>query len=358
MSVLTDPPVSQQLAKAEEIFLNTKSDNDYELKLRDHRSAFTQDVPALSHLLNLGEMKSAAEQYHTADADADSNQRWHKFSAHTVNGLVLLAATLGALITWSVATKADFPDNKLDLVTIFAVAAAIVAGASTILMFGMKALDFLGKWMNRRAVAETQRLRYFKIITDPKALLELERDPATTEVTNEHYGIAFCYLVRYHLRLQLTFFASRHKDQKLGLYAGVFLGALAAGIGTIASILVTVLTDYAAYLGVVTVVMTALSAFVVAYQGIGQFGKHANRYRDMHAALIQFDAKVNRVLNAIKAGDLEPLSDFVDLLNQELAQEHQQWLETTSKSSEVADKLQKMLAKSVDELPGQDGGGT
>lgn len=200
----------------------------------------------------------------------------------------------------------------------------------------------LETWMTRRAEAESERLRYFELVTGAEPPLD---EPL----------LMLEYFRRYQLDVQRAYYGKRGRqhrseaDRALSrASAGMAVGGIASGVAGVLAVALSPVWTALAGLGLAG---QALGSTAEQGEATAQNRRNAERYDRTRDALDHLYAKLDRVRDALADGDLPSLQAYVESVHEQLSLEHRQWLEEIGTASHAVDRLEKLLEKHAPDVP-------
>lgn len=321
--------------------LKEETPYDYLIEPTKHAAAYAEDIPELTKLLQADAVKVIAEAFETANERAVERQSKYRKYASWANRLVAMTAVLGASVTAAVTLSGQAGENMQNiLVPVLSMLAALTAAAAAFLLNLLNGARYLRRWMEARAMAETERLAYFKMVTSPQKITEGTVDPGV-------YLLSFWYFLRHQYRVQTKYYSDRSRDCESSANRSLLLAAAAAALAMLSSLLVPALSAtigiWVALFGIVTVLGTALSGYATARESMNQDQRNAERYERTGHILTKLGARIGQVEAAIGRGNVAVLSDFVDAVHEQLSLEHRQWLEAAEGATAAVQRLDEVL---------------
>jgi conflict system pore-forming effector with SLATT domain len=223
----------------------------------------------------------------------------------------------------------------------------IASGAvGSMWLFEIRQGSLFQAWMNRRARAEAERVRYFELVTQAAA------NSPTSEIPLPLLQLE--YFRRYQLDVQRTYYRRRGQAHKQAADRLLTLGAHAAGLGSLATgfagILGGVLKPQWGSLAGLATVAAAFSAFTATSEALSQHRRNEELYGKTNEALAEFEGKLDEVRAAAANGDRESVTQFVAAVHEQLTIEHKQWLDVTENTATSLANLDKALADAQSKL--------
>ena len=319
------------------------ADDDYRIAPTAPAALYRDRAPAFAAILESAPVRIAAEDYERDDKTAVDAQRGFKRAATRANLSVLIIAMLGVGVL--LLALYDAPSFA---VLSLGIAGAVTGAYAAFLSQRLRQTRLFERWMSGRADAEERRREYFALMTQTDA-------SATGPDAALLPSLRLEYFRRYHLEVQTRYYdqrAQQHQRESdrtatFGAFA-VFLAALFTGIGgALGSGVNTAWTGLAA-LGVLG---AALTSFATTRESISQDARNAERYARTHAALRRLAARIDEVRDAVAAGNLQAMTEFVAAADQHLSVEHRQWLSDADSTREGLAKLDEALTAGLKKAP-------
>lgn len=317
---------------------------DFELAPTLHAAQYDSGAPELARLLRTAPIQVAAERYEAKDAEAVLAQERFRSTWARARAAVLLTGLAAALILVTGALSTLLDENVARFLPVpFSILGVVSGGLAGMWIRQIRDGRLLEAWMTRRAEAETERLRYFELVTaaDPpvdEPLLKLE------------------YFRRYQLDAQRAYYGARARQHRADADRALSRGSAGMAVGGIGSGVAGILA--AAF----SPVWTALAGIGLAGQAFGSAAEHdeatvqsrrnAERFGRTKEALDHLYAKLDRVRAAVADGEPPPLDAFVESVHEQLSLEHRQWLEGIGGVGRVVDRLEELLEKHSQTHPG------
>jgi len=309
--------VASSLTQAAEAAIGADAADDYVISPTLHADRYQDAAPALSGLIRRTRARVAGEEFERADAIAIDAQRAFKRTAGQASLAAMATAWLSALVLLSALMGAP------GAVLIAAGSGGAVTGAlGAFLTQRLRQQNLLQRWMSARAKAEEYRRNYFDLVTltDPPE----ERDAKETSLFQLEY------FRRYQLDVQVRYYDVRQRrhriaaDRTVTYAAGAgFFAALSAGL---AGLLGASEGSEWAGLAALGIVGTSLATYATVRDSISQDASNAERYEHTRSGLREISLHLDEVREAVSVGNRAPLHEFVAVVHEQLAAEHQQWL--------------------------------
>ncbi len=307
---------------------------DYAIAPQEHAALYAAAAPELADRLRDSDLQATARLWDDRDRKAVEAQKLFLAKSAQARNAVFLAGAAAALLvaTGSISALLD-PRVSRAALLILSVAAAIAGALAAGWIQQIKAGRLLETWMTRRAEAETQRLRYFDLVVRARALaeplLQLE------------------YFRRYQLDVQTLYYGSRGEDHERAAQRALSLTTTGIIAATVLSGLAGALSASlgAAWTGLAGLGLVAQAASTRAdnREATAQNRRNAERYDRTHTALLQLSERLGPVRQAVAAGELAVMNEFVAAVQEQISVEHRQWLEDSRNSSEAVARLEALL---------------
>jgi dsDNA-binding SOS-regulon protein len=332
---MTPPPsTTQERIRRAVDLIGAERPDDYVIAPSEHAERYRGSAPELADVLRRSEIQVSAERFEELDAKAlEAQSRFTKLSNRARNAVFWAGISAAALLaTGAFSPLLSEPATKA-LLLISMAAGAVASALAAAWIRSIRTGSLLERWMTRRAEAETDRLRFFELVTraegvgEPLLLLE--------------------YFRRYQLDVQRTYYRDRgaaHRleaDRKLSR-SGTAV-ALGGGASALAGVLAASLAPYWSGLAALGLVGQALASRLENEEATAQSRRNAERYERTRVTLDKLFAELDRVRQALAAGNREVLSAYVESVHQQLSLEHRQWLDEISAAGEAAARLEKLL---------------
>jgi hypothetical protein len=315
------------------------ADDDYQIRPVAQAEVYAERAPALSEILQRNATRIAAEDFERSDAEATRTQTEFKRAANRANVSVLAIAIVAAGLM--VLALVDAP--ALTLLGL-GLAGGATGAYAAYLTQRLKQTQMFERWMSARADAEERRREYFDLVT------EVERTPSETAGSPPLPLLQFEYFRRYHLDVQIRYYAERqqmHQRQadRTATFAAfaVFLAALFTGVGGAMAGGLGPEWSAVAALGILG---AALTSFATTRESIGQDERNAERYARTRTALRHLSGRLDDVREAVSAGNHASLREFVAAVSEQVSVEHRQWLSDTQSTRAGMLRLEEALRAS------------
>jgi hypothetical protein len=316
---------------------------DYVLAPAEHAELYEQSAPELAERLRRSDLRVTAESYQERDRKAGELRVEFEKKSARARVAVLVASVAAALLVGSAGLAAVL-DGTPTLLRFLVIGLSIVAVSASSLAAGwiqsVRGGSLLERWMKVRAEAETERQRYFELLTAgpplENPLLQLE------------------YFRRYQLDVQRAYYTRRGDDQRRAadrriqvVSAATAVAGIAAGVSGFLGAAVALSWTSLAALGLVA---QAFSASAENRQTSEQSLRNAERYEQTRVSLTEFYRLLDAVRNATAVArgdeDLAVMRQYVAAVQDRLALEHRQWLDDTRLAGEAVARLEELLEDS------------
>ena len=328
---------TDELIESAKAVIGEGQTDDYTLAPTKHADSLEAQAPALCKILRGSQSTTAAHEYERKDSDAIKAQLLFKRVAGKANWAVLITACLSAamLVAASLAGKAHGLFITLGC-------CGIVSGSlGSMWLFEIRQGNFFQVWMNRRARAEAERVKYFELVTEDTVNSEALEVPVLL--------LQLEYFRRYQLEVQRGYYSKRSGEHKRAADRMLTLSAHAAGLGALATgfagILGGVLGPGWACLAGFATVASALSAFASINESLSQHRRNEELYDKTNDALAELEGKLDEVRTAAAKDDRESVKQFVTAVHEQLSLEHKQWLDAAENMAVSLANLDKALAE-------------
>ena len=177
--------------------------------------------------------------------------------------------------------------------------------------------------MQRRASAETQRVRYFKLVTR-------NMDDGASDTTLRLLQLE--YFRRFQLDVQRAYYQTRglqhrHAADRALLRSTWGMGVVAIANG-VAGLVAGVLGAHWASLAGIALVGQAFSSVIANAKATNQDERKAERYERTRHPLDQLYSRLDAVRQALADGNDEVMREFVASVHEQLPLDHRQSLDT------------------------------
>jgi hypothetical protein len=328
---------SEELIEAAETAIGAGQSDDYSVAPTTHAASLEAKAPTLCKILGGSRLRTSASEYERKELEAGKAQSVFKNVAGKANWAVFVTSCLSAALLVAVTLN-----NKSSIWFVTLGCFGIVSGAlGTMWLFEIRQGNLFQTWMNRRARAEAERLKYFALAT------QANEDAKGSEIPLPLLQLE--YFRRYQLEVQRRYYRQRSQDHKQVADRLLTLSAYAAGLGALAigfaGILGGVLGPKWASLAGFTTLASALSTFAVTREALGQDRRNEELYSKTNDALAELEGKLDEVRAAAAKGDRESLKHFVAAVHEQLSLEHKQWLDAAENAEASLANLDKALAE-------------
>ncbi len=305
--------------------IGENQDNDYILAPASHAEWLQEKAPDLAALLTGSEALTAVKEYKRWNKMAIDSQaafkKWTRYANFCIFLTACFAACLTAAGAWSrIPALAEL--NHKWFIGALSLGSLIAGVVASVCISRIQGSNYLNKWMQNRAKAESYRLRYFEVICAP------EKEKGTTDI---HLSLLKLeYFRRFQLDVQLTYYEVRGRqhghasEQDTGLMTWA-MGA-AALISGVAGYFGQTEPAWAG-LAALGLIATAFAAKVANSESMNQDKRNSERYERTRESLAKLFEKIDAVRRAVGAGDERLFQDFVRAVHDQLSLEHRQWLD-------------------------------
>lgn len=304
---------------------------DYILDLDRHHQRYANKALDLAKLIDDDYVRIEAAAHDRYDAEAMKAQQRFRYWMSCANfGVLFTSVFSSAAMAWSLLP----PDAKLlanggMILSVLAVIATAVGAAG---LFILREGALLGTWMRKRAAAETHRIEYFRAIM----ALAIEMGTRPTVFALEYFR-------RYQLEVQMNYYHRRQIQHEASARVSVLIGALGALLATGATLSGVVSGEGLRALGAVSVLGAALSAFSIGRDQMTQDRRNAERYDRTYSALTAQFETLRSVRRVVAEGHTEVAMTYVDAVNEQLSNEHREWLEQGDSTRKAIAKIEESL---------------
>ncbi len=321
--------------------IGDNAQDDYILQPENHAQLYEEKLPELAKLLQNSTVQHLAGEYKQQDREAIVFQKKFKSYSAYARLFTFLAATFSATLIMSGTltgieyVQDNFPKLPQIILTVSTILTIIFSGISSIFIMIIKNLKLLEKWMKNRAVAEEIRLHYFQKLVD---LYHQQPGP--------ELGVALLeYFRRYQLDMQIAYYKKRADELSRKSSNAIAIIAILSG-------LVIIINGMTGFLGLDWAFLAALAIIVQAYSSAvsnrelsDQNERNAERYEGLRRELALIKSRIDTVRQGIAQGNHEVLGKFVKAVQDPMAAEHRQWLETMGSSTAAVSELEAELSK-------------
>lgn len=308
-------------------------EGDYVLALQEHEDRYATSAPDLATLISSAGARSAAETYARFDRAAIKAQANYRKWMFRANLGALLTSVLSASAMALALLDLDIrPHPAVSYETLVSIAAAGAAALGATGLYWLRNGRLLETWMGKRAEAETQRISYFANVVR-----------RASEGSSDLALLALEYFRRYHLHVQKTFFFSRARQHEKSAGRTVALGAAGAGAATLFSILGIAAEGSWQAVGALSVLGAALGSFAIGREQMTQDRRNAERYDRTYGALVALTYKLDEVREAVENGKAAAANEFAIAVNDQISNEHRQWLEETEATKSAIARIEAAL---------------
>ncbi|MEN0002377.1 MAG: SLATT domain-containing protein, partial [Pseudomonadota bacterium] len=194
----------------------------------------------------------------------------------------------------------------------------------------------LETWMGKRALAESHRISYFEGLITKAAGLSTESALLTLE-----------YFRRYQFDNQKAYYQRRSREHDISAKRTVAIGAVGAGVATLAGASGVVTAGQETWLGAFTIFGSALGAFAIGREQMTQDRRNAERYTRTYSSLVELTKRLDSVRQAVSGGNTRAAVEFVKVVDEQLSTEHRQWLKETEATNEAIARLDEALKETA-----------
>ncbi|MDD9717922.1 hypothetical protein PVW48_14275 [Dinoroseobacter sp. PD6] len=319
--------------EAEEI-IGCKGEGDYLLDLPAHEARYREKAPVLADLMVSAASRSAVQSYARFDAAAIAAQRGYRRAMSCANLGALFTSVFGAgAMAWTILAGAGGPLAGYGAgATVLSVGAAISAAAGAAGLYWLRHGRLLETWMGKRAEAETHRIGYFSGLLARAA-----------EGPQESAMLALEYVRRYHFDVQRTYYDHRARQHEASANRTLAIGAAGAFLATLSSFVSVGADGSLQAISALGVFGAAIGAYAIGREQMTQDRRNAERYDRTYSALVAITAKLDEVRAAVAAGRTGAASAFGAAVNEQISNEHRQWLEGQEAAREALERIETAL---------------
>lgn len=322
--------------------IGNQAKDDYILDLDAHAARYDSEAAELSELLRSAPARAHGETYLHDDADAiTARATYFKWMTRTSIG-TLLTTIFGALVmAWQLFEISTSWSTYIAIgLTVAATAAAALGAAG---LYVLRHGNLLETWMAARARAETQRIAYFDTIIHQ-----------STRLNDTGRLLALEYFLRYQFDVQKAFYATRSRDHRASANKTVTIGATGAVVATIASASGIPISTDVNWLAAISVIGAAIGAYAIGREQMTQDRRNAERYKRISDALTMLSRKLDDVRVLAQRGENTAVQTFVTAVNEQISNEHRQWLDQADSMGETLEQIDNALkARPTDDLVGR-----
>lgn len=311
-----------------------KRGDDYVLDLDGHAERFRDTAPGLAALMQTAAARSAAEAYARFDAAAISAQSAYRRAMRFTNLGALLTSVLGsaAMAMTILATQSSHPRPYEIATTVLSTSAALAAATGAAGLYWLRHGRLLESWMSKRATAETHRIGYFSGLLSQAA-----------SGTRETALLGLEYFRRYHFEVQKDYYHLRARHHERSANVTLAIGAAGAFLATIASSMGVAADGVERAVSAIGVCGAAIGAYAIGREQMTQDRRNAERYDRTYSALMAITGQLDAVRVAAEAGQAEAVGAFGAAVNEQVSNEHRQWLDGQEAAREALARIEKAL---------------
>jgi hypothetical protein len=317
--------------------IGSRDDQDWVITPAGHAVLYADAAPSLAAVLRSSAVVVVAQRFEALDARALEDQRTFNTTSSRARVAVFCAAIASALLLAGGGLSGTWPTLGRGLIAVAAVGAVVAGALATMWIQRVKQGQLLERWMTARAEAETARLRYFELVAD--------------RGTEADSSLLLEYFRRYQLDVQRRYYGDRSGDHRkaadraLGHSTwGVAGGSIFTGLASTGMVNVA-LTGFAA----VGLAGQAWGALAANEEATAQNRRNAERYGRTRLALDRIYERLDEVRAAVAGGHREVLTEFVQVVQEQLSLEHRQWLEEMHGAGTAIGRLEELLSRYRDE---------
>lgn len=304
----------------------SQPDEDWILKPEQHANSLHDEAAPLVTILSSSNINSIIKKYKDADEKAIEAQR--KYKTISLYGILSAsaAALIGAVLLFlkSSSIPGSFLYNIIESnETLILSAEGVALGFAVLFAYLLKHNKYFIKWMNQRAEAETNRIRFFNFVCLYDGLEHNENDCI------ELYQLQLEYFVRYQLEVQLRYYKGRGEQHAKAASKLISFGGGITFLIVLATAMTGAFHDYE--LGTAFALIGVAAPVILSAHGklklISQDERNALRYSNTYNRLLDLEGKLSDVRNKISKGERDELIKFVKSVNNEISVEHREWIQ-------------------------------
>ncbi|MEM9911376.1 MAG: hypothetical protein AAF922_11400 [Pseudomonadota bacterium] len=322
-------------SESPEAIVGRHNELDYKLHPLAHEKLYSSSAPELSQILSREGIRIEAQTYTRFDAEAESaRSRYRMWMGLTNLGAFCTSVFSAGAMAWSLIGRdaAALQSGALahGAIALSAGAALSAAAASAGLVY-LRQGRMLERWMNKRALAETHRARYFEGVL---SIAEKEKPEAA--------GLALEYFRRYQFEVQSNYYYARARKHEKSANQTVALGALGGFVASLSSLFV-VFGAAEPGVGAVSVFGAAIGALAIGREQMNQDRRNAERYDRTYSALTALAKRLDAIRAAVAKGKIELIGEFGTAVNDQISNEHRQWLDDGEAVDPALSRIQEAL---------------
>ncbi|ARE39468.1 hypothetical protein RGUI_1327 [Rhodovulum sp. P5] len=324
-----------------ESIIGRQAPDDYILSLDTHERLYRETAPDLVWLIALAGLRSEAETYTRFDGQANrARSTYMRWMLTTNLGTFLTSVLSAGAMAWGLLgikhdalTQGLLGHGALGL-TVAATVSAAVASAGLLMLRQGRLLE---NWMRKRATAETHRVGYFEGL--------LKR---ASETSQDATLLALEYFRRYQFEVQKNYFFHRARDHEASANKTVLVGAIGAFVATFSNLAGAFSGQGVHATGAISVLGAALGAYAIGREQMTQDRRNAERYDRTYSALVALAGLLDEVREAVSKGNLGLARDFAAAVDEQVTNEHRQWLEATEAAKAALIRIEDALRSTGD----------
>ena len=313
-------------------------DDDYRLDLQSHEERYRDIAPQLTALFATATSRSAVMSYTRFDGAALEAQHSYRRAMALTNFGALLTSIFGAAaMAWTILGTSLPVFERLSFgATLLSIAAALTAASGAAGLYWLRHGRLLEGWMGKRAEAETHRVHYFEDILARAA-----------EASTDTALLALEYFRRYHFDVQRSYYFHRARAHEKSAGVTLAVGAAGAFLATLSSF-VSIGADGAMQaISAVGICGAAIGAYAIGREQMTQDRRNAERYFRTYSALEAITTKLDAVRLSVETGTPEAARAFATAVNEQVSNEHRQWLEGQKVANEALTRIERALQPSA-----------
>ena len=317
-----------------EAIIGRTMDDDYVLDLQGHEDRYRSDAPALADLMVTAAARGAVETYTRFDRAAIEAQARYRRAMGFANVGALLTSVFGAAaMAWAIlAAEGGVLQAYAAWTTALSAGAAVSAAFGSAGLYWLRHGRLLENWMGKRAEAETHRIGYFNGLIAEAA-----------GKSREAVLLALEYFRRYHFDVQRTYYFNRARQHEKSAGKTVAIGAAGAFLATLASLVSVGVGGQWQAISALGVFGAAVGAYAIGREQMTQDRRNAERYDRTYSALVAITSKLDAVRGSVEAGKPDGAAAFALAVNEQISNEHRQWLEGQEAAKEALERIESAL---------------
>lgn len=315
--------------------------DDYVISPTNHAEMYSKNAPPLAGILSSSAVKTTSQQFEREDENALLAQKAFKRIFARANATVMVTGILIALVLATGTIAICLPEGLVNgLLIALTLASIFTGGLGSKDLYTVRHGHLLENWMRKRAAAENARLEYFHAIVETSV-------PPYADFNIPVNLFQLEYFRRFQLDVQLAYYCKRGKDHQKEAATTLSYGGWAVAGAAIATAAAGVLgvsihPSFAA-IGAIGIIFTGLSTYASMREAVNQNRRNAERYERTYQVLENLSKRLDDVRIAVYNHGMQPLTDFVDAVHEQLSLEHRQWLDEQGEARGAFSRLEKTL---------------